>query len=250
MGKTLVLIAVLLVAVGCGDGEPSGATTDLPRPDGDWQLVDGVVTSPEFPITMSITGTEVSGRAACNSYFGTVMVNTAAIEFGEMGSTAMACEPAAMAAESAFLTALAAAEAFEYRNDRLVLTGPSDDLVFAPVAPVPTAALLDTTWVLETLIEGEAATSANGEPASLALAADGTLTASTGCRTLTGRWLESGGVIIVPELAAEGECPDALWKQDSLVVTVVGDEFRAEVDGDVLTLTSMGGDGLVYRAVR
>ena len=250
MSKTLFLIAVAVFAVGCGDGEPGGGPSDLPRPDGDWVLVGGVVTTPDFPITMSITGTEVTGRAACNSYFGTVVVNAAAVQFGEMGWTAMACEPAVMATESAFLTGLAAAESFEYRNDQLVLTGPSDELVFDPVPPVPTAALLDTTWVLETLIEGEAAMTTLGEPASLLLAADGTLNASTGCRTLSGRWLESGGVIIVPELAADGECPDELWKQDSLVITVIGDDFRAEVDGDVLTLTSMGGDGLVYRAER
>jgi heat shock protein HslJ len=81
----------------------------------------------------------------------------------------------------------------------------------------------------------------------LLLSADGDLTASTGCRTLTGRWQEGGGVIVVPELAADGDCSDDLARQDSLVVTVLGDEFQAEVNGEQLTLTSMGGDGLLYR---
>ena len=48
-------------------------------------------------------------------------------------------------------------------------------------------------------------------------------------------------------LSAAGDCPDELWKQDSLVVTVIGDEFTAEIDGDRLTLRSMGGDGLIFR---
>lgn len=248
MKKHVALIALLLVSAACGDGEVAGDTTGWPRPDGDWQLVDGVQTPAEYPITMSIVGTEVSGRAACNSYFGTVVVNGSAIGFGELGGTDMGCETAVMEAERTFLSGLAITESFEYRNDRLVLLGASNELIFDRVAPVPTAALLDTTWLLDTLIEGETATSVAGDPATLLLAVDGSLTASTGCRSLTGRWLESGGVIVVPELAADGECPDELWKQDSLVVTVIGDEFRAEVEGDRLTLTSMGGDGLVYRA--
>ncbi len=103
-------------------------------------------------------------------------------------------------------------------------------------------------WILETLIEGETASTVGGDSATLLLTADGTLTASTGCRALTGTWLENGGVIVVPTLSADGECPSDLTRQDSLVVTVVADEFRAEVEGDRLTLTSMGGDGLVYRA--
>lgn len=247
MRRNVVLIAAVLLVAACADGEPTGDTTGSPRPDGDWQLVDGVQTPVEYPITMSIVGTEVSGRAACNAYFGAVVINESAVGFGGLGGTAMACETAAMEAERTFLSALEIVESFEYRGDQLVLEGASNELIFDRVPPVPTAELIDTTWLLVTLVEGDAATSAGGERASLLLAADGSLLASTGCRALTGRWLESGGVIVVPELAAEGECPDELWEQDSLVVTVIGDEFRAEIDGDMLTLTSMGGDGLVYR---
>ena len=250
MKRFAVLFALVVLSTSCGDSEQTGPTTGWPRPDGDWQLVSGVTTPTNYPITMSIVGTEVSGRAACNSYFGTVVVNGSAVGFGDIGQTAMGCETPAMEAERTFLSALAIVDSFEYRNDRLVLQGASNELIFDPLAPVPTAELLDTTWILNSLIEGEAAMSVAGDPATLQLAADGSLIGSTGCRDLTGRWLESSGVIVVPELAADGECPDELWKQDSLIVTVIGDEFRAEIDGDVLTLSSMGGDGLVYRQQR
>ena len=49
------------------------------------------------------------------------------------------------------------------------------------------------------------------------------------------------------ELAAEGECPADLQAQDSHVISVLGDGFRASVEGQVLILTSSGGLGLVYR---
>lgn len=249
MRHVIVFVALVLALAACGEGETLD-TSPWPRPDGDWQLTAGIAPVEGFPITMSINGTEVSGRAACNSYFGTASVDGSAISFSELGQTAMGCEPEVMAAETAFLTVLGLVESFDYAEDGLVLSSPEGDLVFRQVVPVPTAELVGTNWVLETLIEGETAANVGGDPATLLLAADGTLSGSTGCRTLTGSWLESGGVIIVPELSADGECPSDLARQDGLVVTVVGDEFRATVDGDLLTLTSMGGDGLVYRAER
>lgn len=247
--KTLIaLITLVLAATACGESETAANPSDGPRPDGDWILVAGINTVANYPITMSISGVEVSGRAACNSYFASAIVNGSAISIGEIGMTSMGCEPAVQEAETAFITMLGLVESFDYAEGGLVLLSPQGDLVFNEVVPVPTADLVGTTWLLETLIEGEAASSVAGDPATLLLGEDGSLTASTGCRSLTGRWIENGGVIVVPELSADGECPDELWKQDSQVVTVVGDEFRAEVDGETLTLTSMGGDGLIYRA--
>ena len=35
----------------------------------------------------------------------------------------------------------------------------------------------------------------------------------------------------MPELAAEGDCPPDLQAQDSHVISVLGDGFRASVDG-------------------
>jgi hypothetical protein len=52
----------------------------------------------------------------------------------------------------------------------------------------------------------------------------------------------------MPEMAAEGECPPDLQAQDDQVISVLGDGFRASVEGQVLSLTSSGGLGLVYRA--
>lgn len=270
--KTLIAIVfVALLAAACGadgsvasPGDVTSTTTQaqttsttsasdldvIPAdsPVGDWLLVDGIKLVDDFPITMSISDTTVGGRAACNSYGGTVVVDGSAISFDEFSWTEMGCEQPVMEAERDFLEALLAVTEFASDDHRLTLSGPEGNLVFEPVAPTPTAALIDTTWTLDTLIEGEAASSVAGEPATLLLAADGTFTASTGCRTLSGDWLDGGGVIIVPNMSAEGECSDDLWKQDSRVISVLEDEFRAEVQGDRLTLTSMGGDGLVYRA--
>ena len=246
MKLSILLVVLTLLAAACGSEDPTGSPASTP--DGDWVLTGGVALVDGFPITMSIDGDQVSGRAACNSYFGTVTIDANRLTIGELGATEMGCEPAVMDAEAAFIAALLEVTAFDRNGDLLTLSGPGIDLSFEPVVPVPTAALIGTTWVLDTLVEGETVSTPAGNPAMLLLAEDGTLSASTGCRTLVGTWFESGGVIVVPTLSAEGECPAELWKQDSQVVTVIGDEFRVAVDGDRLTLTSMGGDGLGYRA--
>ncbi|MDH4307848.1 MAG: META domain-containing protein [Acidimicrobiia bacterium] len=255
--KVALLIAAAVVVAACGGGEPAGEpanTSSLPDttatpsgPDGDWRLIDGLDLVDDFPVTMAVSGSQVGGRAACNSYFGTATVSGSSISIGQLGQTEMACEPAVMELESAFTAALMAADTFSREGDRMTLTGPSVELVFELIPPIPTADLVGVTWVLDTVIQGETASSVAGDPATLVLNADGTLEGSTGCRSLEGRWQESGGVIVVPELSADGECPPELADQDSQVVTVVGDEFTPQIDGDRLTLTSMGGDGLVYR---
>ena len=247
--RRLIIPSLLVLAMSACDGNAeSSVSPPTDTPDGDWVMIEGMDTVPGFPITLSIDGAAASGRAACNSYFGTVSVAGTTVSFAEMGQTLMGCEPAVQEAETTFLTALMTVDGFTRNGDRLTLFGPGVDLRFDQVVPTPTSDLVGTDWVLDTLIEGNAASSVSGDPATLLLQSDGTLTASTGCRTLTGRWIDNAGVIVVPELSADGQCSDELSKQDSLVVTVIGDEFRAEVNGDTLTLTSMGGDGLGYRA--
>ncbi len=117
---------------------------------------------------------------------------------------------------------------------------------------------VDTTWTLESLVSGDTVQSVHGQPATLVLLSDGTVTAGTGCRALSGRWVQSGAELLLPELAADGDCPADLEGQDNHVVSVLGDGFHvvsvlgdgftAQVDGNVLTVTSMGDKGLVYRA--
>jgi hypothetical protein len=53
---------------------------------------------------------------------------------------------------------------------------------------------------------------------------------------------------VLPDLAADGECPDDLRSQDDHVVAVLGDGFRAGIVEDRLTALDADGRGLVYRA--
>jgi heat shock protein HslJ len=243
-----LLLALALVS-GCGEPSEPAAIA------GAWQLTSGTLDGEPipivdgFPITLTIETTTVSGTAACNGYGGSYAVVDGALVISELAATAMACSPEeTMSSESAYLEALTRATSMTVIDDQLTLAGEGVELEFIALPPVPTADLTNTVWVLESLIEGDSASSVGGERATLELFTDGSMLGSTGCRNLNGRYVVSGAEVHINELAANGECPQELEAQDGLVVTVLGDGFRALVERDTLTLTSVGNQGLVYRA--
>lgn len=249
------LIAVALLAA-CGSQSaptpsPSGDPFD---PQGSWQLRSGSADGIEIPIvadhpiTMTIEGSEIGGTSACNSYGGRLTVTGGRLRIGELAMTMMGCEDAVMAAEAAYTAALSAVDSIGRDGQDLVLSGPGVELRFTALAPPPTAEVTDTNWVLDTVFVGDVASSTVGEPATLELRSDGTMTGSTGCRSFTGQWVEQGEQIVATTLAMDGtECPADLAGQDDHVVSVIGDGFVPTVTENLLTLTDPGGVGLVYR---
>lgn len=269
-----VLVIASLLLVGCGDDTSTpdsgldGSTPDvtLPAPDdrrpdavtGDWILtsgtVDGValVLVDGWDITLTVESGELGGTAACNGYGGFVDVGDGTFAVGEMSWTEMGCESAVMELEQSFLRALSAVTSFVVVDGTLTLTGPATELSFGPVAPVPDSEIVGTTWVLDTVIEGDAASnSPNMSAATLTLDDDGTLTGSTGCRLLEGEWVIAGAQIVFTSFAAiddplAGVCAPESERLDGFIVTVLGDGFTVEVEGSRMTLMSQGDQGLSY----
>lgn len=260
---SVILTVLAVIAIGCGapgaTSSPSGPTA-APGPidaTGDWRLVDGRIDGAPIPlvegtdVTMSVDGSSISGRAACNQYGGQLELVDGTLRFGVMSMTEMACEEPVMALEAAYIAALSHIRSAVRDGDRMTLAGEGVSLVFERLAPPPTADIVGTAWVLDSLISGDAVSSVAGEPATLRLDADGTFAGSTGCRGFGGRWTEANGEILFADFAMDmRECPSELTGQDDHVVSVLGDGFRAIVDGQRLTLTSTGAQGLGYLAVQ
>jgi heat shock protein HslJ len=237
--------------MGCGApvqqlDDPTGIT---------WELTEGVVDGDSvpivdgYPITLSLTDDGAGGTAACNGYGGMYQLAGAQITFTELIWTEMACvAEGVMESEQMYLEGLLLVGTFSMTEDSLTLSGEQVQLDFTALPPVPTAELTGTVWVLESLLDGETASSVNGDRATLELFTDGSMLGSTGCRTLDGQYSVSGADVAMTEMTAHGECPAELETQDGHVVTVLGDGFRAVVDGQLLTLTSSGDLGLVYRS--
>lgn len=258
----LALTAVLFVA--CGGSATQDADGDAaPRPlppavdaNGVWRLRSGQAPSgpvdipPGTTITMELDGDEIRGNAGCNSYGGAFSIEGEAFETGGLALTEIGCPPDVAKAEERFVEAIGAADAIARRGKTLTLTGPDTELVFRLVPPIDPKPLTGTVWVLDGLLQRDLASStmSSAKPARLLLKDDGTFEGTTGCRSFTGTWSVSGDVVSVGQMVFEGECKSAP-EQDVHVASVIGTGFRAEREGDRLTLIAEKGDlGLVYRS--
>ena len=84
------------------------------------------------PVTLNITGTELGGTSACNSYGGQFVLDGASISVGDLMSTLMMCAPEAMAVEVPYMAALREVDTVAFDGDELVLTGPGIELRYSP----------------------------------------------------------------------------------------------------------------------
>ena len=161
----------------------------------------------------------------------------------------MAClDNRLMALESAYLAALPRVTTAARSSDSLVLTGPQVELRFTLVPPVANADLVGTTWILDSLVTGETVSSTVAELVTLRFSGEGRLTASTGCRDVTGSYTVSEGQMQVTLDPYDTiGCAAELGDQDAHVLGVLSSGFGVSVDGDRLTLTA-GDKGIGYRA--
>jgi heat shock protein HslJ len=257
MRRLVLLLVGLLALAACGSEANAGSV----GAEGEWQLRSGTADGAALPqppgtrATLEFAGGEARGTAFCNLWFATVRVDGTALSLDGIGQTERGCPMEVMAADSAYLGALAAVEEMGVEGEELVLTGDGVELRFEPVPAVPDSTLEGTRWVLGSLVDGDMATSVLGDP-SLELFLDGTLAASTGCRTVGGSWRSDGDSVVAEPDHEDVGClpPDdrqdqhVLAVQDEHVLAVLAAAPVATIDGDRLTLTAADGRGLVYRA--
>ena len=252
------------------DTTPTDTTPDDGSADrtiqGQWLLRSGSLDGEEielidgWDVTLDIDGDGVGGTAACNGYGGTVSVGDelesgGSFVVGELSWTEMGCDPAVMELEQRFLAALRQVDSYELADTlSLARTGAGTSLTFERVEPVADSELVGTTWVLDTLISGDAASNSPGmDNAFLEFADDGTLAGSTGCRRLEGEWSLQGARIQIPVLSAiddptAGVCSPDSEALDRAVVAVVESGTAVQIEGERMTLTAPGGDGLSFTA--
>ena len=255
------LVGLLLVATSCARFAPGGGGSASPGPSDDSLDLSGawVLTRGEGPggpiqvpdgwrVTLNFTGEDEFGGQACNYYGGTYDLGAdGAVSFSNMFMTEMACEEPMMTVESTYHAALTAVNRAARSGNELTLRGDGAELVYSLLPPVPDEALQGTRWMLESLIQGDAVSSVQGD-AWLILEPDGTMTGSTGCRDLSGRYVISGDQLMWTDLRAEGECSAGLEQQDRIVVGVLEQPIVA-IEGNRLTLSQPDGTGLGYLAL-
>ena len=117
--KRGVLAAVFLLSA-CATGGSAGSGPALGDLAGsEWIMLNETRT--QAPPTIAFGDDRASGYAGCNRWFASAGRTDNALEFGDIGTTRMACSPSIMEAERAFVGALDDTMGFRIENGELVL---------------------------------------------------------------------------------------------------------------------------------
>jgi heat shock protein HslJ len=250
----LLAVVALVVALAAGCAEQGGGSSPADDVVGEWELVGGTASGVALPrppgsrATLEFDGEQAGGTSFCNHYSAGYRIDGDAIEFDAIGGTEMGCAPEVMEAEYAFTSALGAVRTVVFEGVDLLLRGTGVELRFRPVPPVPTSELVGTEWTLDTLIDGETASSVVAG-SRLRLDPDGSMAATTACHSFVGTWTTQDDRVLLSDMAPqELDCPEDYRSQDAHEVAVLENGFSVSIEGDRLTALDADGRGLVYRA--
>jgi heat shock protein HslJ len=192
---------------------------------------------------------EVSGRSACNSYFGAYEIDDGSIGVEGLGGTEMACDPPVlMELEVAYLDALGRVDAFVVEGSRLSLTGGEPPLVFEAEPPAEPRPLVGSVWRLSSLAYGSDTVSSPiaGAQPTARFSADDEISGSTGCNTYGGSYRIDGSAISIGgmRITLRGCEPDVA-RQEDVFHRALQRAATFRIEGEILTLSDAAGAFLV-----
>lgn len=260
---TITLLLLLLLSAGCGRGtisqsgadnsdhEPWGRTflsTSVTENGQPKPLVEGTRISLRFS-----DGREIGAQAGCNSMGGPASFEAGRLVVGDLATTEMGCDPARHTQDewlARFLTsrpkAELAAETLTLENDstRVVLT---DRRVTEPDRP-----LRGTKWMVDTIVEGESASSVPaGAEASVIFGDGDRLSGNTGCNGMGGKAVvheDTHTVTFSEVITTKMACDDDRMRLERAVLATLKGDVAYGIEADVLRLDGPDGHGLRLRA--
>lgn len=259
-----IALAVVLALAGCsGD---SGPDVDVL---GGWVLVSGSTADgplrldPGSRVSLTFEDGDAGGKAPCNDYGSAYELdgNTLHLDGDGMSRTLVGCEGRQGELESAYLSALGDVETVARDADTLTLSGDEVDLEFRREPPWPRSDVAGHTWWLHSWSDA----SGTERPPEWTLGMrpflrlqetgerGGRITASTGCRTMSGRWLDWRGAPTITRSGWKGACPTSLRDQAIAVGSVLEEpvlELRTRDGRPELVVRDAHGTGesvAVYR---
>jgi heat shock protein HslJ len=227
-------LAVALPLGGCsGD---SGPDVDVL---GSWVLVSGSTprgpldVAPGSRVSLTFADGQVGGRAPCNDYGTDYDVDGDGLDLdgGGISSTLAGCDGAPGELESAYLSALGDVDTVARDDDTLTLSGEQVELEFRLTPPWPRADVVGHTWRLHAWTDASGTERrAQWKPGMRPFLRleetgrkGGRITASTGCRSLEGRWIDWRDSPAVTRSGWAGHCHASLVDQDVAVGSVLSE---------------------------
>lgn len=268
--RLLALVVLLPLVAACGE-EPAPTSTDGDLRD----TSGGGGTEPADPLegrdflATGVTeggtdrplasGTEIrlgftKGRitidAGCNGMGGRYSLDGPTLVVAALDTTEIGCDQARMDQDTWVAELVTSRPDLTLAGDSLTLTA-GDTVITLTDREVarPGSPLVGTTWTLESLIDGDVASSVPvGVTATMTFDADGTYAVSAGCNRGGGRYEINGAMIDFDAPATTRmSCGDDSDGVERSVLDVLSGPVRFVIDEQSLTLTK-GAAGLGLRA--
>lgn len=252
MRLVFVVVPLLLVLAACGQRPAGEAASDPLR--GRTFIATAVTEDGkprELVAELSVQFTDdgrLIAQAGCNMMQG--QVNTSGgklVVDGGLSMTGMGCDPPRHAQDDFVMGVLGASPSWQLTDSELTITAGTTKFEMAPREAVhPDRELVGTTWELDTLIDGQTASSMAAGAPPVTLVFDGKqVVAETHCNGVSADYTVSGDTIeftlgVMTKMACE---PDIMRGEDA-VVDVLQGKTTYKITADKLTLTNASGKGI------
>lgn len=255
-----VALAAVFAAVGCGGrAGPGAAPGDAANP-GDTAAVRGqrfiakAIMEQGTPHEL-VAGTSIElwftddgrlvVRAGCNTMSGAVSMAGGTLDVADLSITEMGCDPPRHEQDQRLATFLAGKPSWRLDGKNLVLSSAGTELVLTPRETRP---LVGTTWKVDTLIQGEVASSTPVGVEATAVFGDGEATVSGLCNLRAVKYRATDSTIVF-ELGplTRMACAPGIMTVENAAVALLDGQTTYRLDADTLTITK-GGRGLRFVA--
>lgn len=253
MMKRFALILALLVTA-CSD-QTSGESAQGPAVTGrTFQSTE--VTGRQLAEATKITLTfpepgKIGANAGCNHLFGDVVFEGDRMVVTAMGGTDMGCDKARHDQDQWLTTFLQAKPKWSLNGDTLVLSGEGQGITLTDrKVTEPDKSLEGNRWVVDTLIDGQTASSVPaGAEAFMQFERD-KMTGNNGCNHMGGVVAYSPGKVTITDIVTtKMACEGARGDLEKFVMDVLNSgPLDSKVTGDHLELKNAKGKGLRLKA--
>jgi heat shock protein HslJ len=263
---TITLLLLALATAGCGRGPVTSAAADTSGDDGaPWNraFLSTSVTENGQPRAL-VTGTRISlnfvedghrigAQAGCNSMGGQASFEDGRLLVGDLATTEMGCDPPRHAQDEWLAGFLTSRPQWSLDGPTLALDNGTTRVVLddREVAD-PDRPLRGTKWVVDTIIEGESASSVPaGAEAYMVFGDDNHFSGNAGCNGMGGDSVIHEGTSTITfsgVLTTKMACQEDRMRLERAVLATLDGDVAYQVDADVLRLDGPDGHGLRLRA--
>ncbi|MGX1882519.1 META domain-containing protein [Streptomyces sp. NPDC055287] len=255
-----VTVLALLTLAACGTESGSGAGNDgTVKPDIqvsgiDWTVDSVTVDGKKMPAPEKATVRiddkgRAKGNTGCNHFGADVTVKGDTVTVGSGHTTEIGCPKNVAKFEQHLQRTFTGELKAKVSDDRLTLTtADGDSIALSETKPEPAARLLGTEWRVESLRDGDTATSLPGDAAGkakLIFGEDGSVGGHLGCNNVSGKAKVSGSTLTFSKIATTRKlCTPPVMDAERALLKVLDGKTSYEIRERALSLTAADGKGL------